>query len=1806
MIPDPVVTISPLSQILCQNATIADICVVANGGIGTYQYQWWENINTGGWVLATTGTGANTDCYTPQNTTVNTTEYYCVITQLGGQGCEVISNTAIVEIVPGPNFIIQPLDSSVCVDALLTINIDYYSDITAGATFQWYENSSCDPTDLTTPSTGIGNNTNTLTPLTTSPGTTYYYCTVQLPSGGCDIIISNCAEIIVNPDPTIDIQPLEYDTICEGGTIATPLTVSYTIGTGVGQVTYQWYEGIVGLGTPVTTGTGATTNTYMPVTTGLASGTYLYYAIISFDGNNCQDAISNSAQIVIIGDPIANFDLWSGLDTDTLCVNHIQSPVWINTSSGVNISSYTWEIIGSNGYGFGPTTISSDAAPTFPYLTAGTQSNGYVEYELILSVENACSTPTDTHTIVITPLPNPEFTTLLGPFPTNIICLGSPITLSVGNSTINPPFTAATNYNDSIKIDMGDGTFYYLASNCGLNGGNLTCFESIQHPYANTGTYQICVTAYNECDSAWTCDSIEVINTNITSSVNVDTPYGCINQPIYFTDNSSYTAPYQTEIHWWWNVDPNNITNYLLPNGGGTSADQVVWQDTITPGYQVSHSYSTPGIKFVLQQMSTGPIPPCMYEHDSTLIDSIIIYPEPIAHFINPANNEACLGDSVNILFDSEIPIIVGIPQGEQMITNVIWKVIAPSSDTYTYTLANGGISNLSDDIQIIVDEYGTWTIEITVESNKGCSKIWSDSIIVYDLPKPMFTVDPDSTCPGGGNTLFNAWPTTHIPTGPSVETDNPIEYWNWNFDNPGSIGNILTGEIVGDAIHSFNSSGYYNVTLSVSDNKGCEAQIVDTVFISTPIRARAFADTVCFNTPTLLNGSISTLGTTDWFWDLDMNGTIDATGNIILHTFTSAGLHTVRLTTESNSIADSVICTDDTVITILVRELPQVIFVADTICYSTDYPKSINLTNNSLEGDTVINNWQWSFGDNQFSGDSSVSHVYDTCGVYEIILTAIDEYSCENKDTSDILVVCPPVASFVIDTMCFDIPTVFTNSSNEGTYNITLYEWLNLGAGNYFPNTTPGNLPFMNFEFDNAGVQDETILIVVDEFGCRDTTNGYAYVRTNPIANFITIDTNFCAGTAFQFFNATAIPPSASIDSIDWTFQTGITSNSTNTITEEDPIVTFNAPGNYYVELYFEDDKGCYDDTIKWIEIDNLPYVDFVAQETCAKDTAYFWNYSLATTNPLNQYSWLWDLGYTTRTDSNTYYDFAELFLNQPNNIYEGVYQNVSLTVTDIKGCKNTFTDIVKLHPLPKVELYIDTSICRGDCIELENQSSLNIDPSLWSESPYNIEWSFNGNLISTQNPIYDFCNYSDNLQAGVAHEVLLEVWTTWGCSNNRTEELYLWEVPKNDYEIYYPEGQCSDSSTAIPFEYITAPGYPLFADSWEYTISDLENNIIIGNPIIFNNVYFDSILPHPGVFTMEIHLENDKCIFDTTIQLISFPKPEANFTPIDTTICEDKEVFIEFTDISTIPNDSLFNSHSEQESEISIRRWLLGISPISYYGTEVNESYDVINGEYIEYPIQLIVISNSGCSDTAIGKVRVNPAPIADFITPTQEEGNYGTYLLNGKRDKYGYLITTTSNGNYADPSSFNYEWLISDGPFDTVNIFNAYSNNKPYLPSVDSLYYQFQYFLYGEYDSTNICLIVSNKIDLSENISKSCPDTICKKIKIEAWGKLFVPNALYPESGDYGSSLFLPKGKSLIEYNLQVFDKFGNLLWENDEINIEDGSPKTGWDGTSEGVVLSQGTYVWKIAARFINGPWNGIGSENKKSGTVYLIR
>ena len=114
------------------------------------------------------------------------------------------------------------------------------------------------------------------------------------------------------------------------------------------------------------------------------------------------------------------------------------------------------------------------------------------------------------------------------------------------------------------------------------------------------------------------------------------------------------------------------------------------------------------------------------------------------------------------------------------------------------------------------------------------------------------------------------------------------------------------------------------------------------------------------------------------------------------------------------------------------------------------------------------------------------------------------------------------------------------------------------------------------------------------------------------------------------------------------------------------------------------------------------------------------------------------------------------------------------------------------------------------------------------------------------------------------------------------------------------------------------------------------------------------------------------------------------------------------------------------------------------------------------------------------------------------------------------------------------------------------------------------------------------------------------IAPGLYVDYFRGLYVPNALAPNGNSGEASYFLPKGKSLKEYNLQIFDTWGNLVWQTSALTTLDGKPAIAWEGTTlDNKPLQQGTYVWKIYAKFSDGSvWPGI--DGKITGPIYLIR
>jgi gliding motility-associated-like protein len=86
------------------------------------------------------------------------------------------------------------------------------------------------------------------------------------------------------------------------------------------------------------------------------------------------------------------------------------------------------------------------------------------------------------------------------------------------------------------------------------------------------------------------------------------------------------------------------------------------------------------------------------------------------------------------------------------------------------------------------------------------------------------------------------------------------------------------------------------------------------------------------------------------------------------------------------------------------------------------------------------------------------------------------------------------------------------------------------------------------------------------------------------------------------------------------------------------------------------------------------------------------------------------------------------------------------------------------------------------------------------------------------------------------------------------------------------------------------------------------------------------------------------------------------------------------------------------------------------------------------------------------------------------------------------------------------------------------------------------------------------------------------------------IYVPNSFTPND-DGLNDKFGAVGEGIIEYNMQIFNVWGNLVFESK-------NPSTQWDGKHNGLLCAEGAYTYLISAK----------SEKrrlKKSGSINLI-
>ncbi|MDR6967740.1 gliding motility-associated-like protein [Flavobacterium arsenatis] len=392
---DPTLTTQPIAdQTLCQGATPEDLEVEAIGGNGTFIYQWYSNTlnNTSGTIIL----GENSTTFTPPTISVGTRYYYCIVSQ-STLGCGITSSISKVVVNQSPSVANQPLSSTVCLGGNPVALSFTVTNGTGSPSYQWYSNTA----NNTTNGTAIVGETNaTFTPSGGTVGTLYYYCLINFPliSGSCATISTNTAEVEVTTAAIIDQNPLSTQSLCVGTTISTPLTVSFSGGTGT--PTYQWFLNAIDSNSGGNAIAGATSATFTPsVFTGL--GTFYYYVNITFAGSGCGSISSSTATVVVVADPVISLQ---PLSTQTLCQNAVPNSLSVAATGGIgNSYNYQWysSLVNSN---LGGTLIPGATNATFIPSTA-VVGTIYYYCTITQAIGSGCDATSDTAAVIINTSP---------------------------------------------------------------------------------------------------------------------------------------------------------------------------------------------------------------------------------------------------------------------------------------------------------------------------------------------------------------------------------------------------------------------------------------------------------------------------------------------------------------------------------------------------------------------------------------------------------------------------------------------------------------------------------------------------------------------------------------------------------------------------------------------------------------------------------------------------------------------------------------------------------------------------------------------------------------------------------------------------------------------------------------------------------------------------------------------------------------------------------------------------------------------------------------------------------------------------------------------------------------------------------------------------------------------------------------------------------------------------------------------------------------------------------------------------------
>ena len=776
---------------------------------------------------------------------------------------------------------------------------------------------------------------------------------------------------------------------------------------------------------------------------------------------------------------------------------------------------------------------------------------------------------------------------------------------------------------------------------------------------------------------------------------------------------------------------------------------------------------------------------------------------------------------------------------------------------------------------------------------------------------------------------------------------------------------------------------------------------------------------------------------------------------------------------------------------------------------------------------------------------------------------------SCLTMDSVVIQVLSAPAANYTATTVCLGDTTHFQDISLGGGVPLAAWQW-DFGDDSTSVDQNPVH------RYLNPGAYPVR-LIVTNANGCNDTINRQVIVNTLPEVTF-TLQQPACTNRPYRFTNTTT-----NAVNYAWDFGDGTTS------TDFAPLHAYADSGYYLVKLDAYSQHGCFSTETLTIYITPPPPDPFFNKSVnmgCGPLPVFLTiNDSLVYQNSDASFFWDFGNGITSATliPRDTLYYPAGV-------ISDTVYH---ISFSSKNYCDSlVFNDSVIVSPVPSTRFAMNHDWeCSPVTVIFKNNSF---------GHPGSFYWDFGDGTTSAEyEPSHTFT--TGNLPT--TFNITLISSNVCGADTLSQELL----VKPNTVDAFFTADHIMgcEGDTVCFFNHSS--------DTSNVGISTLSWNFGDGQGSSEENPCY--IYEQPGTYIVSLHVDNG-CGHDEAYDTILInPSPQLEIQSLNEA-CMGDTLFFDFT----------------TNVDIASKIWYFGDGDSSL----LSKPFHRYTAEGA-YDVTLKGVSANGypaCIGTTSKQVMIKPTPDARILTDTAGcaplsvtfQGDSGSYHLWD----FGDNSTPSSNPSHVfnTPGLFRVK-LTSENS----NMCKDFATTE--IRVFESPVSQFTYTSSGGYPEhltfTNIstgataCFWdfgngkVLSSCDINEPIEYKqsgdytiylkttnqfgCTDTASINYSISFKG-LFIPNAFSPEHPDPGVNLFLPKGISLLEYTIQIFDTWGNLIWQSSA--LEEGSPSQGWDGRDEkGEIYPQDVYVWKVSAKFTDGT-NWTGNNGKNTGTVTLIR